>query len=321
MKKNILGSMMTTALVVTVMGAAILTGCGSTETVSEIPLAAIEDDQVAKDAEPTTESENTAATDEYFPRGVYVNYAAEAENPDKTYFYVFEGNGCGHIEDGATDSGAFFEYTQGDGVVKFLIGSREPIEDTFTVKSIENGKVLGSFEDTIDLIFEPVEGVDVDTFDATNYVAAAKGEDFTYSDPNGWTVKYDPEKFVINQGGPVTTIVYMGESAGTNMITVTYTIDNKAEGAIKEIGAAYGDKAYYSDGPFPGAENVTGYWVTIVPEEGGSGAYKTAMARDYMDGALVFELDGHNGEDEEQNMEVSDALAAVIDSLQFPYEN
>ena len=34
-----------------------------------------------------------------------------------------------------------------------------------------------------------------------------------------------------------------------------------------------------------------------------------------MDGALIFELTGHNGEDEEQNLEVSDALAGIIDSL------
>ncbi len=320
MRKKALGNVMTVAMVVAVMSAAMLTGCGSTEAVEETVIA---EEQVAKDAEPTTENDNTVdtvATDEYFQRGVYASYAADAENPDKTYFYVFEGDGCGHIEDGATNSGAFFEYTQGDGVVKFLIGSREPVEDTFTVKSIENGKVLGCFVDTIDLIFEPVEGVDVDTFDATNYVAAANGEDFTYTDANGWSVKYDPEKFVITPGGPITTIVYTGEAAGTSMITVTYTIDDKAEGAIKAIGADYGDKAYYSNGPFPGAENVTGYWVTVV-SEGGSGAYMTAMARDYMDGALIFQMDGHNGEDEAQNMEVSDALAAVIDSLQFPYEN
>ena len=41
-----------------------------------------------------------------------------------------------------------------------------------------------------------------------------------------------------------------------------------------------------------------------------------------MQGYLLFELTGHNGEDEEQNMAVSDALAGIIDSLEFEtYDN
>ena len=147
----------------------------------------------------------------------------------------------------------------------------------------------------------------------------AEGEQ-VYENANGWTVKYDPSRFVINEGGPVSTIVYIGESAGTNMITVTYRVDTDAEGAIKEIGSAYGDKAYYTEGPFIGMEDIQGYTVSVEPDTVGSGAYKTAIARDYMEGALIFEIDGHMGDDEENNMEVSDYLAGVIDSIQFPYE-
>ena len=66
---------------------------------------------------------------------------------------------------------------------------------------------------------------------------------------------------------------------------------------------------------------MTGYWVVVAPDTEGSGACMTAMARDDMDGSLVFEMDEHMGNDEMQNIEVSDALAAVIDSLEFPYEN
>ncbi len=105
------------------------------------------------------------------------------------------------------------------------------------------------------------------------------------------------------------------------MITVTYTVDNDAQGAIKELGAPYGDKARYTEAPFVGAEDVTGYWVSVDPDYEGSGMYTTAFARDYMGGALVFEITGHMGEDEDLNMEVNDYIAAVIDSLEFPYEN
>ena len=111
--------------------------------------------------------------------------------------------------------------------------------------------------------------------------------------------------------------VYTGESAGTNMVTATYTVDNKAEDAIKKLGENYGDTAAYSTAPFPGTEDVDGYWVNVPVDTEGSGAYMTAMARDYMEGALIFEIDGHQGEDDEMNMAVADALAGIIDSLTF----
>ncbi len=139
-----------------------------------------------------------------------------------------------------------------------------------------------------------------------------------YHDPNGWSIRYDANLFTVNQSDNNVFIVYTGESAGTNMITVTYTAEDKAEAAIKKLGESWGsDKTTYSEAPFLGDEDVTGYWATLEPAEDGSGAYETAIGRDYMDGALIFELSGHNGNDEEQNMAVSDALAGVIDSITF----
>ena len=57
--------------------------------------------------------------------------------------------------------------------------------------------------------------------------------------------------------------------------------------------------------------------VTIAPDKEGSGFCMSATARDYKDGALVFESFEHMGEDEFNNIEVSDALASIIDSVQF----
>lgn len=320
MRKSTVGKAVTFTMAA-VMAMAVLAGCGSK---AEQAVEIIPEEQIALEAEPETakeEVEETEAAEPYFTKGVYANYAADAENPDKTYFYVFHGDGTGHTDDGIANTGMFFEYEQVKDGVKFSFGSEDPIEDVLTVKSFENGVVTGYYENTFDLIFEPVTDADPDDFEAVNYVNATKGEDYVYTDPNGWSIKYDPDKFVINKGGPVSTIVYVGESAGTNMITVTYTVENKAEDAIKALGEPYGDKAYYSQSPFPGAEKVTGYYLTVAPDTEGSGAYKSALARDYMDGALIFEIDGHMGNDEAMNMEVSDSLAAIIDSIQFPNEN
>ena len=111
---------------------------------------------------------------------------------------------------------------------------------------------------------------------------------------------------------------YYGPYIWRTTETVTYDVENKGEDAIKKLGESWGsDKTTYSEGAFPGAEDVTGYWATLPPSEDGSGFYETAVGRDYMDGALIFELTGHNGEDDAQNMEVSDQMASVIDSLTF----
>lgn len=293
---------------VSVLVVGTMVGCGSSES-KATSIAQIKDELVA--------STGAVAAESVFSRGVYVNYAKDAENPDKTYFYVFNGDGTGSIEDGVADTSNYFEYEIGKKYVTFLMGSIDPIEEKFTVKSTEDGYVYGSFEDGLELVFEPVADVDVDDFDATNYVNGKNGDDFVYHDANGWSVKYDPEVITVNAGGPMTTFVYTAESAGTNMITATYTVDKNAEDSIKELGKAIGDQAIYTEGIFPGTEDVRGYWVVLNPVEGGSGAYMTAIARDYMDGALIFELDGHFGEDEENNMLVSDTLAGIIDSLTF----
>ena len=84
-----------------------------------------------------------------------------------------------------------------------------------------------------------------------------------------------------------------------------------------EIAKGYGETAVKSEAVFPGTEDVKGYWVSVGPEEGGSGAYVTAIARDYMDGALIFELDGHNGGDEAMDNQVAGVFSDMINSLEF----
>lgn len=255
--------------------------------------------------------------DLYFDEGVYTRYLADETNPDKSCFFIFNGDGTGSIENGNDGTASYMEYGLGKGKVNFKIGSIDPVDEKLTVKSFENGCVTGSFEDGPDFVFEPLENVDVKTFDAVNYVRASKGEDLIYTDANGWRVKYDPDHFVINEGGPMTSFVYKGESVGTNMITVTYTVGSDAQATIDKLGEILGDKAQFSEGIFPGTEDIPGYWVQTTPAKEGSGDYMTAVARDYMEGVLMFEVDGHMVEDEETSMEVSDALASIIDSLEF----
>ena len=283
-----------------------MAGCAKTAYVDSYDRRAqIEDDEVPMSAV------------QYFTKGVYANYASDAENPEKTYFYVFFGDGSGSIEDGVTGDKTFFEYEVGYNDVTFHIGSYESIDEMFTVKEFKDGKVIGSFDDGIELVFEPLEGVDVDTFNAENYVHAQNGEDFVYDSPYNWRVRYNPDVIEINQNGPVTTFVYTGDCAGTCMITATYNLED-AETAIKAIGDSWGTDTKYSESIFPGTEDVTCYNAMMpVTEETGSGLYMSALWRDMMDGSITFEFTVHNSGDDAIDIPVSDALSAIIDSIEF----
>ena len=289
MKKKLLEKMMTLS-VIAAMTVACFAGCGKNNSVPAPP---------------------------YFEKGVYANYTEGAEDTARTYFYVFSDETYGYTADGANNGiGLPFDIEQTNGAVEFWFGgSDEDSEDTLVITGVEAGKVMGYFKDTPDrpMIFELLEGEDPDSFSAENYVAGP--EDSVYHDANGWSIRYDANRFTITPQGPQVYIVYTGESAGTNMITVTYTVDNNAEAAVRELGESWGDDTEYYEGVFPGTDDVKGYWASLNPEEGGSGMYETAIARDYMDGAIIFELTGHMGEDEEMNMAVSDSMAGIIDSL------
>ena len=296
-----------------------VSACGAQESEATDTNVIIETDEVPTAdtvVEETAEETSEVTGAPYFTKGVYVNYSQEEASAPKTYFYVFNEETWGHTEDGANEGiGLPFSVEQTDGAAKFSFGGDDGIVAVFTVTSVENGVITGAFEDGIVQVFEPVAGVDPDTFSSENYVNGP--ENSVYHDANGWSIKYDATKFEVTQNGPEVFIVYTGEAAGSNLITVTYTIDNKGEAAIKELGKNYGDKAEYSEKPFPGADDVKGYFVSVPVDKEGSGAYMEAFARDFMDGALIFEVDGHEGNDEEMNKEVKEAITAVLDSLTF----
>ena len=302
------------------LAAVMMTGCGAKEAA-----AVTSDEPVAEEAaqEEVKTQEAAEANAEipgapYFTKGVYVNYAKEAELPPLTYFYVFNAEDHGYTADGAAEGiGVPFSVEQKDGEVNFSFGGEDSIEDVLTITSAENGMITGHFDDGLELVFELISALDPDTFNAENYVNGP--EMSVYRDANGWSIKYNADQFEITPQGPQTFIVYTGESAGTNMITVTYTVENKGEAAIKALGESWGsDKVTYSESEdFPGAEGVKTYRAALPADTEGSGLYYEALGRDYMDGALIFEVTGHMGNDEEMNMATSDALAGIIDSLEF----
>ncbi len=145
----------------------------------------------------------------------------------------------------------------------------------------------------------------------------------TYEDPNGWNVQFaDGDFSVMTQSSDEAEqvfFVYQGESAGTNMITASYITGKNAKDYINELAASWGELATTGDFAFPSDNSIKGFRVDLAPGEGndGSGLYQSAVARDYKDGVLVFEVTEHMCGDDAIDIPVSDAHSMIIDSLTF----
>ncbi len=290
----------------TTMISALLAGCGcqSSDVVEEIPVDTVE---------ATFPTKETA----HFTKGVYANYSLSSADSAKSYFYIFYDENSGYTADGRNGIGLPFSCVQQDDSIIFHFGGEDDYGMVLNIKSDNNGIISGEFDnDGNELLFEQLENIDPEGFDAMNYANAHN--EVAYTDPNGWRVKYDPDNFAVNSDDNIVSFVYLGESAGTNMITATYVTGKDAETTINDLANSWGaDITNKARSIFPGTEDIDGYWAYVVPMSDGSGLYMTAVARDYKDGTLIFELTGHNGEDDDMNMEVSDSLAMIIDSLEF----
>ena len=312
----------------TMMAMAAITGCGknaSEEAAStyegSVIVETLTDESAPLSADISEASEIPAAP--YFLKGVYVNYAKDAVNPNKTYFYVFSGDTYGYTADGEHDDiGLPFDTVQGDGKVNFTFGGAGESEDVLVITGKENGMIYGYFEDIPEreLVFEPVADANPEGFSAVNYLSAAKGEDLIYSDANGWSVKYNPDRIEVNTAPPITTFVYTGYCPGTCMITSEYGATMDAKSKAEELAKAWGEQAEITECIFPGTEDVKGFYVNANPGQLGAGLYESAYVRDYMGGYLVFEFTDHVCDDDEVDMPIADALSAVIDSLTFDFE-
>ena len=67
----------------------------------------------------------------------------------------------------------------------------------------------------------------------------------------------------------------------------------------------------------PGTEDVKAYELSYEKFENGVGDSRLAIAREYKEGTLLLEMAGHNTGDDERDMESSDSISAILDSMTF----
>lgn len=113
--------------------------------------------------DPTTPKHETV----YFQRGVY-----KSSSPDSSYidFYVFYDETSGHTEDSEKGIGLPFSCVQINNNARFRFGGSEEPEEILTIKSVDNQKITGSFDDGKLLTFEYIPNANPDKFDAIEYI-------------------------------------------------------------------------------------------------------------------------------------------------------
>lgn len=155
---------------------------------------------------------------------------------------------------------------------------------------------------------------------STTATAAVSNADMEYMSPDGWRVRYDGKTMEsMEQDEHAAQFVYIGESAGTNMVEIKYIADKQPEEVLYEVTEEWGDQEDIkrTEGIFPGTDDKWGYWRTLDAKEGTSGLGMSAIAGEYNGGVLLFVITSHMSGDEETDMAASDAIANVIDSITY----
>ena len=163
------------------------------------------------------------------------------------------------------------------------------------------------------------------TEEATADVASAEDAStndalMEYISEDGWSVKYDGELVEASDIDNGAQFVYIGESAGTNMLSITYDPEGEVATALYDITSQWGvedEKIDYNEGFFPGTDDKWGFWRVLNPEDNTNGFGETAIATEYNGGVLVVDIITHNSGDDEMDMKVSGVLSDVLDSITY----
>ena len=138
-----------------------------------------------------------------------------------------------------------------------------------------------------------------------------------YTSDQGWSLTYNADCFNMYEADGSVNFVYTGESAGTDMVTVTFIPDADPDKVINERTAGIDPSIITrSEGSFVLDDLQAVTAVVTAPEES-SGLNEQLSAAEFRDGVLLFDIITHTEADENKGMAVSDSLAELIDSLEI----
>lgn len=140
----------------------------------------------------------------------------------------------------------------------------------------------------------------------------------TFKSANGWQCRYDASLVEAKEETDAAAFTYTGKAEGENGLKVSFVEGKQPEELLAEITESWGDQEKISrtEGFFPGASDKWAFWREMKAEDA-DGTARTAIAGEYNGGVLCFEFTTTPGGDEETDMQVSDVLAEVINSIEY----
>jgi len=148
--------------------------------------------------------------------------------------------------------------------------------------------------------------------------AAAESKELTYESKDGWKITYSPDSFIKSEGekGEV-SFSYQGESAGSNVITISYHKDRMPNEVLYDKTARVDEsRISRSEGWFGSTYPNWSYTRDIAPDKE-SGLGETYTGIEHNGGTLLVEVLYHRDLNEERNMDTSDQLSGVLGTLEF----
>lgn len=149
--------------------------------------------------------------------------------------------------------------------------------------------------------------------------AAETAEEAVYESADGWSVRYTPADFEVQEEKDGATLKYTGESGGESVIKIHKLTDQQPEEVLGILTGTWElqDSIERFEGYFPGTEDKWGFWRTMTSAEDNAAPFRTAVAAEYNGGVLVCEAVEYKTGDEEKDTVASDIFAAVIDSISY----
>ena len=174
------------------------------------------------------------------------------------------------------------------------------------------GKEDSEKKETTAATTEATEEVTEATEEATKDDADSN-EVLEYKDAKGWSVSYKPSIIALNELDNGASFVYIGESAGTNMLTISYIEGKEPQEVLTEITDTWGEGIQEdisrSESFLPGTKDKWGFWRTY--------ENNCVIAGEYNDGVILFELNLHDSDDEDMSMTISDTLSEILNSIKY----
>ncbi len=137
-----------------------------------------------------------------------------------------------------------------------------------------------------------------------------------YESEDGWSVRYNSELVDLEEGKDYVRFTYNSDANATNRIDFHYYPNTFTDLVLAEATIDYDrEELTRSEGYFGGDPDMWCFNVDLVSD----GRYSTRgyTAVEYNDGVLLIERRGSIETDEERGMQISDTMAAIVDTIEF----